>query len=201
MKNTSNTFNIIIPKKWESPLESSNKKDEILKNLKGISTEDIDSIWEEIDSWLEARKEERKKEEFQEIKDEEERCSEEHVLAIREFLLRLWFQLFDWDPLAFVKGKPVFIWTRWNKFFVFHDYDCICKDIDWLWCMKDEETDMYVNVINVEWKPTLVVKIWYEDIIIWGEDQIDAGIFFRNHEESGYTVKEIRQFLESLGQH
>ena len=192
MKNTSNTFNIIIPKKWENPLTSSKSKEEILKNLKGISSEDINTIWKEINSAEKSETTETKQEE------KEQRCSEEHLMAVRELILRQGIKLIERDPISFIGWKPIFIWTFWNKFFIFHDYDCIWKDIDWLWCMRDEKTDKHINVINVEWKPTLLVKIGYEDIIIWGNEKIDAGIFFHNHEETGYTTQEITKFLESL---
>ena len=46
MKNTLNK--IIIPKKWLESFASTKSKEEILKNLNGISSEDINKIWESI---------------------------------------------------------------------------------------------------------------------------------------------------------
>lgn len=193
-----NTINkIIIPKKWTESLASSKTKEELLRELKNISTEDINNVWEAILESKLNKTEEGKEKPI--IKDEE--YPEERILMVREYLLRLGYSILHMDPIM-AAWKPIFICKRWNEIFIYNEYDQIWKNITWVYGLKDTKKNTTESVITVEWRPTLVVRIWFEDIILRWEDQIDAGIFFRKNEENPtYTVQEITQFLESLWNH
>lgn len=209
MKNTLNK--IIIPKKWSVSLSSSKSKEEILKNLNDISSEDINNIWEAIkeskdkDNNSEVSIHEPKIEESTNQESNKEtweknskECSEEHALMVREFFLRMGYTILNKETI-WVAWKPLFILKKWNELFISHDYDILSWNISWVYPLKDTSDNSIKTAIEVWWKPALVVKIGYEDIIIWGIDKIDAGIFFRNQEEHGsYTIQQISEFLNGL---
>ena len=209
MKNTLNK--IIIPKKWFISLSSSKSKEEILKNLNDISSEDINNIWEAIKESKDkdnnsevsihepnieesTNKESNKKTWEKNIKE----YSEEHALMVREFFLRMGYTVLNQDTI-WIAWKPLFILKKWNELFISHDYAILSWNISWVFTLKDTNDGTIKTAIEVWWKPALVVKIGYEDIILWGIDKIDAWIFFRNqHEEGSYTVQQISEFLNDL---
>ncbi len=209
MKNTLNK--IIIPKKWSISLSSSKSKEEILKNLNDISSEDINNIWEAIkeskdkdinseSSIQESNIEESTNKESNKKTWEKnsKECSEEHALIVREFFLRMGYTVLNQDTI-WIDWKPLFILKKWNELFISHDYDILSWNISWVFPLKDTNDDTIKTAIEVWWKPALVVKIGYEDIILWGIDKIDAWIFFRNqHEQGSYTVQQISEFLNGL---
>ena len=209
MKNTLNK--IIIPKKWSISLSSSKSKEEILKNLNDISSEDINNIWEAIkeskdkdinsessiqeSNIEESTNQESNKEAWEKNSKE---YSEEHALIVREFFLRMGYTVLNQDTI-WIAWKPLFILKKWNELFISHDYDILSWNISWVFPLKDTNDDTIKTAIEVWWKPALVVKIGYEDIILWGIDKIDAWIFFRNqHEQGSYTVQQISEFLNGL---
>ena len=202
MKNNLNR--IIIPKKWTTSLASSKSKEEILRNLKDISSDDINTIWEAIldseDEELESSISKPDNSETAEVIEEWKswEWSEERALMTREFFLRLGYSILNKDTL-WVAWKPFFILQKWDEIFVAHDFEIMCWKISWVYPLKDTSDDSIKAVIEIGWKPVLVVKIGYEDIIIWGNEKIDAGIFFRDQYERGsYTVQEISEFIKGL---
>ena len=198
MKNTPNKMHIIIPKKWDNSLASPKTKEDILKELNGISTEDIKSIWEEIESESHSSKQDESKTHKTKEPSKNEEYSMEHALMIREFLLRLWFVILNDEPII-VAWKSINICKRWDEITIYNEFDVVWEHVSWVFNLIDTEDNTTKSVIEVDWEPTLVAKIGYEDIIIWWKEEIDAGIFFRNHEEgTPYTVQEISNFLKSL---
>ena len=194
MTKSINNYSIIIPKKWNSASVTSQSKEELLDNLKSISSEDINTISEEITTSLTNKKEEPETQKIEENSPKEkESYSEEHLLMVREFLLRLGYTILNKDPI-FVAWKPIFVCKRWEKITVYSEFDKIADNIEKIHIFKD--SDKALAFIEVAWKPTFIARIWYENIIFWWNDQIDADIFFRDHEE--YSIEEITKFLESL---
>lgn len=190
---------IIIPNDWKTSLDSKKSKEEILKNLSEISRKDIESIWEEIttihDNKTNNQSENRNDE--AELKRNKE-CTAEHALMVREFLLRLWFTILHIDPII-IAWKPIHICQRWDEILVYDEFEQIWRKISWVYALRDTNSDAMESVIEVKWRPTLVTKMWDEDIIIWWNKQIDAWIFFRNHIKwDHYTIQEITEFLEKL---
>ena len=161
-----------------------------------IFSEEIayDGISEEITTSLTNKKEEPETQKIEENSPKEkESYSEEHLLMVREFLLRLGYTILNRDPI-FVAWKPIFVCKRWEKITVYSEFDKIADNIEKIHIFKD--SDKALAFIEVAWKPTFIARIWYENIIFWWNDQIDADIFFRDHEE--YSIEEITKFLESL---
>lgn len=209
MKNTLNK--IIIPKKWLESFASTKSKEEILKNLNDISSEDIKNIWESItaskdkdinseasiqESNIEASTNQESNKEAWEKNSKE--YSEEHALMVREFFLRMGYTVLNQDTI-WIAWKPLFILKKWDELFISHDYPILSWNISWVFPLKDTSDGTIKTAIEVWWKPALVVKIGYEDIILWGIDKIEAWIFFRNqHEQGSYTVQQISEFLNNL---
>jgi hypothetical protein len=79
---------------------TSQSKEELLDNLKSISSEDINTISEEITTSLTNKKEEPETQKIEEKSPKEkESYSEEHLLMVREFLLRLGYTILNRDPI------------------------------------------------------------------------------------------------------
>ena len=165
-------FNIIIPQDKNSLSSSTNSKDDILRDLQGISDEDIGALWDLKDITEEAQEEKEQYKDKQNI-DNTERCSEEHVLFVKEFILRQWFQLVERDPLWFVKWKPIFICRFWNKIYIFFDYDLIWKDFDVIYSMEDDEDGGEKGVFSYKWVPVLCGKKEGKDIIIYWNQELE----------------------------
>lgn len=148
--------NIIIPQDKDFSVSSKSRK-EILENLKSITSEEIDTIWKAVNQIKNSKKEVPAKGENKTIKNNE-RPSEEHLMAIREFILRIWLKLSYENPLTFVNWEPIFLWRSESKkkWYVFFGYNIIWKNLDNLYSFKNSNKTTSGLVYDFNGTPILI---------------------------------------------
>ena len=188
MWNNQTSFNIIIPQNKDNSEISTERKKQLLKDLTSITSADINKLWEAIDQVETIRKKREIYSNKQDV-DNDERCSEERTLFIREYILRLWMSLAKRDPIGYVKWKPIFLWILWNKIQIYHDYDCIWKYFDDIYSLQDDENGGDKYVFSYDWVPVLAWRKDGKEIIIYGDKEIEVNGEY--HESISETIVQI----------